>query len=136
MSEPTFTTKPTMRLGASLQAVGSRREVASREGDRSISKRVLQAATRRDFLWRSGCGFGALAMQVMLHEQAVRGMGFDPEVVGGNAAGPLAPKETHFPAKAKRVIFLFMSGGPSQVDLFDPKPELARLHGKELPYRL
>jgi hypothetical protein len=75
-------------------------------------------------------------MQVMLHEQAVRGMGFDPEVVGGNAAGPLAPKETHFPAKAKRVIFLFMSGGPSQVDLFDPKPELARLHGKELPYRL
>ena len=131
-----------MRLGTSRQeagsrqAVGSCREVASREGDRSISKRVLQAATRRDFLWRSGCGFGALAMQVMLHEQAVRGMGFDPEVVGGNAAGPLAPKETHFPAKAKRVIFLFMSGGPSQVDLFDPKPELARLHGKELPYRL
>ncbi|QDS93803.1 hypothetical protein FF011L_25760 [Roseimaritima multifibrata] len=47
-------------------------------------------------------------------------------------AGPLAPREPHFPAKAKRVIFLFMTGGVSHVDSFDPKPELVRSHGKEI----
>lgn len=47
-------------------------------------------------------------------------------------AGPLAPREPHFPAKAKRVIFLFMTGGVSHVDTFDPKPELIRSHGKEI----
>ncbi|MDC0262151.1 DUF1501 domain-containing protein, partial [Planctomycetaceae bacterium] len=46
--------------------------------------------------------------------------------------GP-SPSKTHFPAKAKRVIYLFMHGGPSQLDLFDHKPELARRHGEELP---
>ena len=46
---------------------------------------------------------------------------------------PAAPKQSHFGAKAKRVIFLFMSGGPSQVDTFDPKPELQKLHGQKLP---
>jgi len=47
-------------------------------------------------------------------------------------AGPLAPREPHFPAKAKRVIFLFMTGGVSHVDTFDPKPELVKGHGKEI----
>lgn len=47
-------------------------------------------------------------------------------------AGPLSPREPHFPAKAKRVIFLFMTGGVSHVDTFDPKPELIRGHGKEI----
>lgn len=47
-------------------------------------------------------------------------------------SGPLAPREPHFPAKAKRVIFLFMTGGVSHVDSFDPKPELVRSHGKEI----
>ena len=46
-------------------------------------------------------------------------------------AGPLAPKEGHFPAKAKRCIFLMMEGGPSHIDTFDPKPALSRLHLKE-----
>ena len=48
---------------------------------------------------------------------------------------PLAPRKPHFPAKAKNVIFLFMEGGPSQMDLFDPKPELQKWHGKPLPAR-
>ena len=48
-------------------------------------------------------------------------------------ADPLAPKKPHFPAKAKNVIFLFMEGAPSQMDLFDPKPELRKWHGKPLP---
>ena len=49
---------------------------------------------------------------------------------------PLAPRKPHFPAKAKNVIFLFMEGGPSQIDLFDPKPELQKWHGKPLPPEL
>jgi len=49
---------------------------------------------------------------------------------------PLAPKSPQFPAKAKRVIHLFMNGGPSHVDTFDPKPELTKYHGKELPIHL
>src|SRR5438093_12769907 len=50
-----------------------------------------------------------------------------------SAANPLAPRAPHFPAKAKRVIHLFMAGAPSQLDLFDYKPELAKLEGKPLP---
>ena len=51
------------------------------------------------------------------------------------AVDPLAPKPPHFPAKAKRVIFLFMHGGPSHLDTFDPKPRLTRDHGKPLPFK-
>lgn len=54
----------------------------------------------------------------------------------GTAVNPLAPKEAHFPGKAKNVIFLFMEGAPSQMDLFDPKPELAKWEGKPLPESL
>src|SRR5262249_39519079 len=50
-----------------------------------------------------------------------------------NTAGPLAPKPTHFPAKAKHVIFLFMNGGPSHVDTFDPKPGLVQYNGQDPP---
>src|SRR6202034_4657145 len=46
---------------------------------------------------------------------------------------PLAPRQPHFPAKARQVVHLFMNGGPSQVDTFDPKPMLAKYHGKTLP---
>ena len=61
--------------------------------------------SRRDWLRRTACGFGALAFHDMVHA----------------AQSPLALRAPQFPAKAKRVIFLFMSGGPSQPDLFDPK---------------
>ena len=50
-----------------------------------------------------------------------------------NPANPLAPKPPHFPVKAKHVVFLFMNGAPSQVDTFDPKPDLTRHHGE--PYK-
>src|SRR5688572_28800623 len=76
---------------------------------------------RRAFLRTAGCGFGAVALAAMLAED------------GYAADDPLAPKEPHFEPTAKRVIFLFMSGGPSHVDTFDPKPELTRLHGEKLP---
>jgi hypothetical protein len=55
------------------------------------------------------------------------------QLVAEDGADPLAPRKPHFEPKAKRVIFLFMSGGPSHVDTFDPKPELTRLHGEKLP---
>ena len=79
---------------------------------------------RREWLKSWGCGFGALALQAMLAEQA------------SAKADPLAPKPPHHRPRAKRVIFLWMQGGPSQVDLFDYKPQLARLDGELLPYAM
>jgi hypothetical protein len=85
---------------------------------------------RRTFLRSAGCGFGAIALAAMLAEEGyASGRGDEPP----DPSDPLAPKHTHFEAKAKRVIFLFMSGGPSHVDTFDPKPELTRLHSEKLP---
>ena len=81
--------------------------------------------TRRELLQRAGCGFGSLALAAMLAEDGL--------LADEKSVDPLAPKKPPHEAKAKRVIFLFMSGGPSQVDTFDPKPELTRLHGQKLP---
>jgi hypothetical protein len=83
--------------------------------------------TRRDFLSRTGLGFGALAFSAMLADEAVGEM---PTI---DPVHPLAPRPPHIPAKAKSIIFLFMEGGPSHVDLFDPKPELAKRAGQPLP---
>ena len=83
--------------------------------------------SRRDLLRFSAAGFGSLALAGLAHEEA-----------RADAArikpGPLLPKPSQFEAKAKRVIFLFMHGGPSQVDTFDYKPLLERDHGKPLPF--
>src|SRR4051812_34956166 len=78
------------------------------------------AFTRRAFLTRSAGSLGGLAFAHLAAE----------------AADPLAPKLPHFPAKAKAVICLFQHGGPSQMDLFDPKPELTKQHGKPHPDKL
>ena len=83
------------------------------------------ALTRRELLARCGMGFGALALGGLLAEA-------DAGAAGGN---PLLPRTPHFPAKAKHVIHLFMNGGPSHVDTFDPKPMLAKYAGKALPDR-
>ena len=80
----------------------------------------MNAMTRRHFLSHSALGFGSAAFASMLADDA-------------RAAEPLAPKQPHFPAKAKAIIFLFMAGGPSQLDLFDPKPELQKLDGQIIP---
>ena len=80
---------------------------------------------RRAFLRTAGCGFGALALAAMLGEDGL--------LADDKPVDPLAPKKPHFEPSAKRVIFLFMSGGPSHMDTFDPKPELTRLHGQKLP---
>jgi Protein of unknown function (DUF1501) len=81
--------------------------------------------SRRELLVRGGAGFGALALNYLLQT--------DRTAAASEAANPLAAKKPHFPAKAKSVIFLFMEGGPSHLDLFDPKPELQRLAGQRIP---
>jgi len=79
--------------------------------------------SRRELLWRSGVGFAGIALA-----------GLFGQPVLAAPQNPLSPKAPHFPARAKRVIFLFMHGGPSQVDTFDPKPLLDRDDGKPLPF--
>jgi hypothetical protein len=73
---------------------------------------------RRELLSMIGCGFGQLGLRNVLHAEE---------------ANPLAPKPPHFTPRAKRVIFLFLNGGVSQVDTFDPKPALAKYDGQPLP---
>lgn len=88
--------------------------------------------SRRAMFGRSGVGFGALALSALLGEETRAAAGkIQAETVA--AGNPLAPKRPHFAARAKRVIFLFMPGGPSQVDTFDPKPQLTRNDGKPSP---
>ncbi len=80
--------------------------------------------TRRHFLRDCGVGLGKIALAGLLTDSLRAGV---PNV------NPLAPRKPHFPGKAKRVIHLFMAGAPSQLELFDNKPELAKLEGKPLP---
>ena len=88
------------------------------------------AKTRREFLLHSGGGCGALALTWML---ARDGLAATPVPRPTGKVNPLAAKPGHFEGKAKSVIFLFMFGGASHVDLFDPKPELTKWNGKPLP---
>jgi hypothetical protein len=86
--------------------------------------------TRRELLCRSGMGFAMLGLTGLLGAENALGA---PAGASDRLISPLAPKSPHFPAKAKRVIHLFMNGGPSHVDTFDPKPLLAKYAGKPLP---
>jgi hypothetical protein len=92
--------------------------------------------SRRDFLFRSGIGLGSIALQTLL-PPAARGALASSENPQPQAAGvlesPLQSRTPLHPARAKNVIFLFMEGGPSHIDLFDPKPLLNELAGKPLP---
>jgi hypothetical protein len=90
----------------------------------------MRSHDRRAFLKNAGAGFGAIALAALLAEDGALA---DSVADASGSDDPLAPKPPQFPAKARRVIFLFMSGGPSHVDTFDPKPELTRLHGQPLP---
>src|SRR3954454_1280514 len=76
--------------------------------------------SRRGALRAAACGFGYLGLA---------------DLLSAAASNPLAPKAPHFPPGAKRVIFLFMHGGPSHMDTFDPKPRLTSDNGKPLPFK-
>ena len=82
---------------------------------------ILKAATRRYFLQQCWSGVGMVALASLLNDELFA------------ATDPMTPKKPHFPARAKRVIYLNMSGGPSQLELFDFKPKLIEMHGKPIP---
>src|SRR5262245_12227151 len=79
--------------------------------------------TRREFIRDAFCGFGGLALASLLDEQQAR----------AGTVNPLATKMPHLPAKARAVIFVFMAGGPSHLETFDPKPLLNELQGQPRP---
>jgi hypothetical protein len=81
--------------------------------------------TRREFIQDAFCGFGSIALASILHQQQLR--------ADDGVLNPLAPKPPHLNPRAKSVIFLFMSGGPSHLETFDPKPLLNQLHGQSRP---
>jgi hypothetical protein len=85
----------------------------------------LVQLSRREALTRCGTGVGMMALA-----------GLMADADAGDSVDPLAPKKPHFVGKAKRVVHLFMNGGPSHLDTFDPKPALDKLHGKPLPTAL
>ena len=84
----------------------------------------VPVASRRDFLLRGGAGFGALALSGLLETNPL---------MAKDVGIPLAAKRPHFAPTAKNCIFLFMEGGPSHLDLFDPKPLVKKLAGQSLP---
>src|SRR4029079_13950681 len=92
------------------------------ETDRSPA--MMHSLSRREMLARSGTGLGVLGLAILLADEAR---------AATSVATPLAPKPPHFKPKAKHVIHLFMNGGPSQVDTFDPKPALAKYNGQKAP---
>src|SRR6185503_13812170 len=97
---------------------------------KSLYQRVEQPVSRRAWLRAAGLGFGSLGLTAMLGEEAA--------LIASSyqqSDNPLYPKPSHFEPKAKRVIFLFMHGGPSSIDTFDPKERLVRDHGKPLPIK-
>ena len=89
--------------------------------------RFQSSTNRRDLLARAGAGLGMLALGDLLGKNNL--LANDESPGSGN---PLAPHDGHFPAKAKSVIWLFMEGAPSAVDMFDPKPELTKRDGQKI----
>ena len=95
---------------------------------RSQTNVIPPVVSRRDMLQRCGMGFGMVGLAGLLADE-----GRLVAQEAGSAPDPLAPKKAHFQGRAKHVVHLFMNGGPSQVDTFDPKPKLDEYHGKPLP---
>src|SRR6202166_3781445 len=91
---------------------------------------TFSSRTRREFLWEAGAGFTGLALTGLLSQDK-----FFAQEPARPGANPLAERPPHFPAKAKSVIFLFMYGGPSQVDTFDYKPSMYALDGRTVTVR-
>lgn len=99
--------------------------------DRNCCNRQDIVASRREFLQKSGMGFGSLALGYLLREEGA--LQAAPATSVADFNNPLGPRTANYGTPAKNVIFLFMKGGPSQIDTFDPKPELNRFDGQLLP---
>src|SRR5450631_1670549 len=99
------------------------------------NKKTLQFYSRRHFIKESAMGFGALALGSMLHSCGLGSSSTNNNIVF-DPAHPLEPKLPMFPGKAKSVIYLHMAGAPSQLELFDYKPELMKMDGQDCPKSL
>ncbi len=98
----------------------------------NLPEQQLRATTRRQFFSRCGLGLGSIALASLLGDKV---FGADSALRTPHSAlpNPFAPKPPHFPARAKNIIYLFMAGGPSQLELFDYKPKLVELNGQPIP---
>src|SRR6266446_2903091 len=92
-------------------------------------QRLLQFETRRHFFSRCGVGVGKIALASMLGGRMM-------SAATAKAVNPNSPKPPHFPPKVKNVIYLFMAGGPSQLEMFDYKPKLREYDGQPIPQSL
>lgn len=88
--------------------------------------------TRRQMLRNAGCGFGTVALAALMSESSYGGI----TASAIENENPLKPKPAHFAPKVKRVVYLYMDGGPSQVDTFDPKPQLAKENGNDFKMKI
>ena len=88
-----------------------------------MDQKFLRAITRRHFFKQSGFGIGGVALSALLDER----------LFAQQVQGPFAPRAPHFAPKAKNIIYLFMAGAPTQLDLFDNKPALQKFDGQEIP---
>ncbi len=95
----------------------------------SCEKYTPLPLNRRSFLRQAGCGFGSVALAALWAQR---------DIAGAESAStdPLAPRQPHHKARAKNVIFLYMDGGPSQIDTFDPKPRLNKEHGQPFAVKI
>src|SRR5690349_14332381 len=98
----------------------------------------LRSQTRRHFFGQCGVGVGTIALNQLLTRDGIAAP-TPPAKTGAvkiDPANPMMPRPGHFPGKVKNVIYLFMAGAPSQLELFDDKPKLRDLHGKPPPKSL
>jgi hypothetical protein len=94
-----------------------------------LKPHILPVNSRRDFLFQAGCGFGGLALNYLLRQDRYAALAASTAKI----LNPLSPKAPHHASRAKSIIWLFMEGGPSHIDLFDPKPALQKLAGQPMP---
>lgn len=99
--------------------------------DQTPHYNVEPIVTRRQMLQRCGTGLGSLGLASLMASEGMLNQAAGASA--GSPTSPMAPKMAHFPGKAKHVIHIFLNGGASQVDTFDPKPALAKYAGKKLP---
>ena len=99
-----------------------------------IRQEAKKLVTRRYFLRECGIGLGSLALASLMSDDALCSPKSAP--LQAKTPNPLAPRQPHFPARAKRVIYLFQAGAPSQLDLFDYKPGLVKYNGQPVPKEL
>jgi hypothetical protein len=90
--------------------------------------RYEKFTNRRDFLKKAGAGFGLLGLAGLLQDEGLLAADLEPS----RGLDPMAALPSHYPAKARSIIWLFMEGAPSSVDLFDPKPELTKRDGQRI----